>query len=198
MVEPATPRGDVPAPPVKPAAVPDGAAATSPDPTGGVPATEEAVDAVRALAQVSRVLERASGELSLAHYRVLSAIASGNERASRIAARLALGKPTVSSTVETLCQRGLLLRAEAKGDQRAVSLKLTVAGRALLEKVEADMVRRIDDLCARTPDPATTRRTLAWLGEAMNPAPSAGDSETRTTSRAGRTAAAGPTGAKGR
>ncbi len=82
-------------------------AKTDPSPTGpsDVPA-DRARDAVRALARASRVLERASSELSLAHYRVLSAIASGDERGSRIAARLALGKPTVSAAVESLCQRG--------------------------------------------------------------------------------------------
>ncbi len=74
-------------------------------------ATPRQVDAVRALARATRVLERASGELSLAHYRVLSAIASGEKRASRVAERLAIGKPTVSAAVEALAQRGLLLRS---------------------------------------------------------------------------------------
>lgn len=149
--------------PAKPARPGDGQTPASPG---------EAIEAIRALARASRVLERASGGLSLAHYRVLAAIASGNERASRIATRLALGKPTVSTTVEALCRRGLLLRAEAQGDQRAVALRLTPAGRSLLEEVEADMVRRIDDLFARTPDPAATKRALAWLGAAMDVASS--------------------------
>ena len=39
------------------------------------------------LARASRILERATGELSLAHYRVLAAVASGEERASRLAVR---------------------------------------------------------------------------------------------------------------
>jgi DNA-binding MarR family transcriptional regulator len=86
------------------------------------------VEAVRALARASRVLERASGELSLAHYRVLSAIASGDERASRVASRLAIGKPTISAAVDTLCQRGLLLRSDVDGDQRVASLRLTSEG----------------------------------------------------------------------
>jgi DNA-binding MarR family transcriptional regulator len=64
--------------------------------------TAQQIEAVRALARATRVLERASGELSLAHYRVLAAIASGDERASRVANRLAIGKPTVSVAVEAL------------------------------------------------------------------------------------------------
>jgi DNA-binding MarR family transcriptional regulator len=123
---------------------------------------------VRALARATRVLERASGELSLAHYRVLSAVASGDERASRVAERLAIGKPTVSAAVEALVERGLLVRSGADGDQRVAVLHLTAEGVALLARVEADMVRRIDDLCDRTPDGAQLMESLVWLGAAID------------------------------
>lgn len=123
---------------------------------------------MRALARASRALERASGELSLAHYRVLSAIASGDERASRVANRLALGKPTVSAAVDSLCQRGLLLREGVDGDQRASSLRVTAAGAALLARVETEMIGRIEDLCARTPDGRQLMESLVWLGAAID------------------------------
>jgi DNA-binding MarR family transcriptional regulator len=126
------------------------------------------VEAVRALARATRVLERASGELSLAHYRVLSAVASGDERASRVAERLAIGKPTVSAAVESLVERGLLVRSGVDGDQRVAALHLTAEGVALLARVEEDMVARIDDLCARTPDGAQLLESLVWLGAAID------------------------------
>jgi DNA-binding MarR family transcriptional regulator len=126
------------------------------------------VDAVRALARASRVLERASGELSLAHYRVLSAIASGDERASRVANRLALGKPTVSAAVDSLGQRGLVVREDVEADQRAASLRVTAAGAALLSRVETEMIGRIEDLCARTPDGRQLLQSLVWLGAAID------------------------------
>jgi DNA-binding MarR family transcriptional regulator len=126
------------------------------------------VEAVRALARASRVLERASGELSLAHYRVLSAIASGDERASRVAERLAIGKPTVSAAVDALAQRELLRRSGVDGDQRVAALHLTPEGEALLSRVEAEMIRRIEDLCARTPDGPQLMESLAWLGQAID------------------------------
>lgn len=126
------------------------------------------MEAVRALARATRVLERASGELSLAHYRVLSAVASGDERASRVAERLALGKPTVSAAVDALAQRGLLIRSEVEGDQRVAALHLTPEGWALLARVEAEMVHRMDDLCARTPDAAQLMESLGWLGAALD------------------------------
>ena len=114
------------------------------------------------------MLERASGELSLAHYRVLSAIASGEKRASRVADRLAIGKPTVSAAVEALAQRGLLVRSAVDGDQRVAVLHLTPEGQALLARVEAEMIRRIDDLCGRTPDPDRLMESLVWLGAAID------------------------------
>ncbi len=130
--------------------------------------TPRQIDAVRALARATRVLERASGELSLAHYRVLSAIASGEKRASRVAERLAIGKPTVSAAVEALAQRGLLLRSAVDGDQRVAVLHLTPEGQALLARVETEMIRRIDDLCGRTPDPDRLMESLVWLGAAID------------------------------
>jgi DNA-binding MarR family transcriptional regulator len=107
------------------------------------------VQAVRALARASRVVERACGELNLAHYRVLSALASGDQRASRVAARLAPGKPTVGAGVDALCRRGRLTRSAEAGDQRAIALSLTGAGRWLLERVEDEMVATITGLSAR-------------------------------------------------
>ncbi|HEX3784885.1 MAG TPA: MarR family winged helix-turn-helix transcriptional regulator [Pseudonocardiaceae bacterium] len=138
------------------------------------------VEAVRALARASRLLERASGELSLAHYRVLSAIAAGDERASRVAERLALGKPAVSAAVESLSQRGLLTRSGVAGDQRAAALRLTEQGRALLDNVETDMINRMADLQARTPDGDKFLEVLGWLGAAIEEA-----AEERMTNRRG-------------
>jgi DNA-binding MarR family transcriptional regulator len=129
-----------------------------------------AVPAVRALARVSRVLEAASPDLSLAHYRVLAAVASGEERASVVAARLALGKPAVSAAVDALCRRGLLERLDVVADGRAVALSLTTQGEQLLERVETEMTRRVVDLCARTPDPVGVLHSLASLGLAMDEA----------------------------
>jgi DNA-binding MarR family transcriptional regulator len=128
---------------------------------------EPTVEAVRALSRVSRLLERASGELSLSHYRVLSAIAAGDKRASRVAARLAVGKPTISASVESLCQRGLLARSSVEGDHRAAALRLTAQGEAVLSRVEAEMVARLEALGSRTPDGGQLIESLVWLGIAI-------------------------------
>jgi DNA-binding MarR family transcriptional regulator len=129
---------------------------------------EEKVQAIRALARLARALERSSGDLNLAHYRVLSAVADGDERASRVADRLALGKPTVSAAVESLCKRGLLSREDAAEDRRAAILTLTPAGEAALVEVERGMIERIDVFLDRTPDAAQVVESLGQLGEAID------------------------------
>jgi DNA-binding MarR family transcriptional regulator len=137
---------------------------------GGSELDETAIAAVRGLARVSRMLEKASSELSLANYRVLAAIGSGDERASRVGRNLALGKPTVSATVDSLCQRGLVNRSIVGDDHRAVALRLTVEGQAVLDRVERAMVERIADLSTRTPDGPGLMEALSWLGAAMDDA----------------------------
>ncbi|HEX4108775.1 MAG TPA: MarR family winged helix-turn-helix transcriptional regulator [Solirubrobacteraceae bacterium] len=132
------------------------------------PASADAIAAVRALARALRVLERATDELSLAHYRVLVAVASGDERASRVAAKLALGKPAVSAAVEALARRGLLARSSVAGDQRAAALSVTPGGAAVLARVERAMSERLHELCAHAPDPERLLAALAELGPAVD------------------------------
>lgn len=127
--------------------------------------------AVRALTRLSRALERrasAAGDLSLAHYRVLAAVAQGDERASRVATRFALGKPAVSASVEALCARGLLSRGGYAGDQRAVSLALTPAGQQVLDDVEAAMAAELLDVAARTGEETAVLEALSLLGPALD------------------------------
>jgi DNA-binding MarR family transcriptional regulator len=143
------------------------AIATDESATGAQPPTSPTIDAVRALARASRHLERASGEVNLAHYRVLAAIASGDQRASRIAAKLALGKPTISASVDALCQRGLLARSEVAGDQRAAALRLTDEGAAVLARLEAAMAAWVGEFCRRTPDGDLVLQALNWMGQAI-------------------------------
>jgi DNA-binding MarR family transcriptional regulator len=133
-----------------------------------LPPNEKKVQAIRALARLARQLERSSGDLNLAHYRVLAAVADGDERASRVADRLALGKPTVSAAVESLCKRGLLSREDAAEDRRAATLTLTAAGAEALAEVEAGMLARLDELFARTPYAARAIESLGQLGEALD------------------------------
>ena len=126
--------------------------------------------AVRALARASRLVERASLDLSFADFRVMSAIDAGEERATRLADRLALGKPTVSATVDSLSKRGLIVKSKVEGDNRATALALSEDGRDLYERMTARMSRQLELLAERTPDPARVIDALALLEDAVEAA----------------------------
>jgi DNA-binding MarR family transcriptional regulator len=126
------------------------------------------IDAVRAIVRVSRLLERASGELSLAHYRVLAEISGGEQRASRVAQRLAVGKPTVSAAVDALVQRGLVAREVEVADNRATVLRVTGEGWDVLARVEAGMVERLTQLADLTEDADGLVGGLVRLGTALD------------------------------
>lgn len=132
-------------------------------PPDAVTERDRAVTAVRALARTTRLLERSAGTLGLAHFRVLSAVAGGAARASRVAERLALGRPSVSAAVESLCQQGYLTRSSAAGDLRAVDLRLTGAGELALAEVEDRLVGVLDELCRRSADGPSLLAALASL-----------------------------------
>ncbi|HET8602043.1 MAG TPA: MarR family winged helix-turn-helix transcriptional regulator [Segeticoccus sp.] len=136
---------------------------------GRRPETERPVGvaAVRSLARVARLLERAAGDLPLAQYRVLCAVAEGEERAARLAERLAVGKPTVSASVDALCKRGLLRRHTVPGDQRAVRLALTAQGDRALRDVETALAERLAAVVQHDDDPAGLLQALARLGPAI-------------------------------
>lgn len=142
------------------------AGASRPDAPSAAAGRPAAVEAVRALARAARILERAAGDLGMPQYRVLSAIAAGEERASRVAERLELGRPAVSAAVDALCRDGLVERIESAGDQRAFDLTVTPEGWSRLDQVEDDMLQVLSDLCER----AKARRRAAPGGGP--PAPS--------------------------
>ncbi len=120
-------------------------------------------DDVLTLARLARVLERACTDLdppvTLAQYRLLAMVADGADRASQIAGRLALTKPTVSATVDTLVERGLVTRTVVDDDRRALRLQITDDGRVALGVAEAAMRERLDDVVGRVDDPGRGARS---------------------------------------
>jgi DNA-binding MarR family transcriptional regulator len=123
-----------------------------------------AIEAVRTLSRLSRIIERASDSLSPADYRVMSTLASGEARASRLANRLLLGKPTISTTVESLSKRGLIVKSSVEGDNRAVGLALSAEGAELFARMETRMTRQLELLAERTPNAEQVLESLGWLG----------------------------------
>jgi DNA-binding MarR family transcriptional regulator len=129
-------------------------------------------DDLLTLARLARLLERACGELepplTLAQYRLLTMMGSGADRASHLAGQLALAKPTVSATVDTLVERGLVERATARDDRRVTTLTVTAAGRRVLADAEAVMRARLDDVLARIDDPTAVSGALTALAAGLD------------------------------
>ena len=123
--------------------------------------------ALLAAARLARVLDKAGAEFGLAHYRFLTLVAAGDERASRLAERLALGKPAVSAAVGALVAQGLLTRDDVAGDQRAIRLRSPTKDAAVLARTEAAMTARLSALVAATGDPVA-HQALVALGEAID------------------------------
>jgi DNA-binding MarR family transcriptional regulator len=128
-----------------------------------VSVTSSLTDAARAVVQVARMLEHACNELTLPQYRLLVMVASGDQRASRLAGRLALSKPTVTAVVEGLVERGFLARSEVSGDRRAVDLSLTDAGRGALAATDTAMSERLARVLGHCDDPVLTQSGLLQL-----------------------------------
>jgi DNA-binding MarR family transcriptional regulator len=141
---------------------------TSKAPATDVTTTQPSSEALRGLARIARMLERSSGDLGLAHYRILTMVAQGDERASRLATRLALGRPAVSATVDALAGKGLLTRSAVSGDLRGTSLSVTAKGREAIAEAEAAMAVELEGLLALTPDPAAVLSALSLLSAALD------------------------------
>jgi len=128
---------------------------------------------VLTLARLARLLERACGDadrpaLTLAQYRLLAMIGDGATKASLLAGQLALAKPTVSATVDTLVERGWVERTAALDDRRVVQLSITAAGRDVLERADTAMRARLDDVLGHVGDVAAVRRALTALGDGLD------------------------------
>ena len=123
---------------------------------------------VRALARISRIMEHSCSGLSLSQYRTLATVASGGERASQLAERLALARPSLTAVVDGLVDRGFLSRSAVPGDRRATQIEITVTGRKALKVAEAAMAGRLETLLGRLEDPSVVLEALAAVSSAMD------------------------------
>lgn len=114
----------------------------------------------RSIAFLARTIESALGELTLTAYRVLVLVAMGDARSSEIAARLAIGRPTVTYAVDSLAERGLLTRSSADDDRRVARLEVTRAGRKALADAEAAIADRLRPVFERLDDPDSVLAAL--------------------------------------
>ena len=130
------------------------------------PTSDAVVDAARAIVRLSRRLEVALAEadLTLSQYRVLSFLANGESRPSRIAPNVSVTRPTVTALLDGLVVRGLVDRQPDETDRRRVRHRVTPAGKRAL--AEADRAAEVN-LRALSAHLDPTRATEAIEGLAV-------------------------------
>ena len=104
-------------------------------------------DPTLTIARLCRVLEcNTTAGLTLPQYRVLGLLAGGDERASLLASRVSVAKPTLTSIVDSLFDRGLVSRETPDGDRRRCDCRSPPAGRAELRKAAAEFRGVLDEV----------------------------------------------------
>src|SRR5688500_12758654 len=100
----------------------------------------------------ARVLERTLDDMPLAQFRVLTLIATSQERASRLAEKAAVSRPSLTGLLDGLEARGWVERSNVEGDRRGVNLELTRAGKTALRRAERAMAAHLDEVLADDPE----------------------------------------------
>jgi len=141
---------------------------TEPAGSDGRPASDEAaVCGLLTLLRMSRVMERVDAGVSPQQYRMLKLIGAGGERSAKLAEKLAVAKPTLTSTADSLVAAGLATRQAEPGDRRVVRLFLTEAGRAAIERADIAYSAWFGSLLDHTGRRAEILSDLVLLDEAM-------------------------------
>ena len=116
----------------------------------------------RAVAYTARRLERALGDMTMPQFRVLALVASSTERASRLAERASVSRPSLTGLLDGLETRGWVRRVDVTGDRRGVLLEVTPAGATALAEAELAMAGALSDLLGDLA-PSERSRTVTGL-----------------------------------
>lgn len=124
----------------------------------------EAALVSRATARLAKVCEIAlrGVELSLPQYRLLTYLAEGSAAAAALAERLIVSRPSVTTLVDGLVDRGLVERQPDRVDRRRVDHLLTSSGHEALSRADAAVADMLHELIGRL-GPADARRALEGL-----------------------------------
>src|SRR3954447_15699876 len=105
-----------------------------------------------ALSRLHRALEHTDVPLSVQQYRVLALLSEGGARASQLAQRLAVTKPTVTSLTDSLVELGYAVREADDRDRRVVAVSITPAGRTAVAATGTALRAVLDEIVARCDD----------------------------------------------
>lgn len=124
--------------------------------------------AVRSIAILARQFDRVAQELglSLSQYRLLLFVRVRPQRASELAERASVKRPTLTALVDGLVESGYLRRLTVDGDRRGIRLELTEAGRSKLSEVERRLAAHLAEVtCLATEE--TVLEGLEQLSSAV-------------------------------
>lgn len=128
--------------------------------------TSDFAPGIRLLARLARIAEQAcqSTGISLPQYRLLLSVSGQSLRASELAARVGVSRPTLTSLVDGLENAGLLQRVPVPSDRRGIQLVLTEAGLHSIERAEHALTQRMLQLVA----PEAAQRVRALVGAVVD------------------------------
>ncbi len=113
-------------------------------------------------------MERVEAGLTPQQYRMLKLIGAGGERSARLAERLAVAKPTLTSTADGLVAAGLLSREPETSDRRVVRLRLTEAGQRAVDRADDVYSQWLGELLLITGDADQVLRGFELLDRAID------------------------------
>ena len=113
---------------------------------------------------IRQALNRAEGDarLTMTQIHCLRAISTtaGPARTTYLARQLQVTAPTMTRTIDALVERGLVERQPDPADRRTVALCLTDQGRELMDRYQAEINQRLQELIGSL-SPPQKKRLLA-------------------------------------
>jgi long-chain acyl-CoA synthetase len=105
-------------------------------------------------------------DLSPTHYRLLMYLAEGSAPAAALAERLIVSRPSVTTLVDGLVERGLVERIHDKDDRRRVNHTLTDEGHEALRAADDAVAEVLEALAARLSS-VDAERALGGLAQIL-------------------------------
>ncbi|MGH9045275.1 MAG: MarR family winged helix-turn-helix transcriptional regulator [Acidimicrobiales bacterium] len=102
-------------------------------------------------------------DLSISQYRILGLLAEGSAISSAIAERLAVRPPSVTSVIDGLVVRGLVVRTHREDDRRRISLALTPTGEHLLGDADRVVNVRLEQIALSLNNSKASTRAMENL-----------------------------------
>ena len=115
------------------------------------PVDPELLAAVRGVALAARMIEHHLDAMTLAQLRIMTLIERDPIRASALAERAALSRPTLSGLLDGLAAKGWIDRCAVDGDRRGVTLAITDVGRRALTAAQRESTRALAGLLDELP-----------------------------------------------